>query len=131
MSALKTHFLNLYSMALADSSFTESELATFYQTADRHNISKAEVDQIILNPATVHFTVPGTIDEKIEYLYDYAKMIVSDGVIEDSEVAAFEKFCRKFEFQEENIPQIRELMIDAAKNGVETTEILAFVNQTV
>lgn len=118
-------------MALADHTFAESELAAFYEIAEKHGINKEDVDQIILNPATVRFTVPEDIETKVMYLYDYAKMILADGVIEEVEVSTLEKFCLKFGFESENIPDIRDLLLEAAKSKVPSSELLTFVTHTV
>lgn len=129
-STLESHFLNLYSMALADTEFDESEMATLYKIAADRGISHDEIDSIILNPATVKFTFPETLNEKIEYLYDYAKMILADGRIDEGEVKMLEKFCLKFEFLQENIPSIIDLLLEAAKNKIQTAELIHFVTQT-
>ena len=128
--SLKTHFLNLYSMALADMEFAENEIATFYSIVEKRGMSKDEVDYIILNPATAKFTIPESLSDKVEYLYDYAKMVLADGKIEESEISTLEKFCLKFEFEPQNISSIRELLLEAAKNNVSTAELLNFINQT-
>jgi uncharacterized tellurite resistance protein B-like protein len=130
-AALKSHFLNLYSMALADTEFDESEIAILYKIASNRGIERSEIDSIILNPATAKFTLPNGINEKIEYLYDYARMILADGKIEDYEIKTLEKFCRKFEFQEENITSIIEFLMEAAKNNIPTSDIINFVTQSV
>lgn len=127
--SLKSHFLNLYSMALADSEFDENEIATLYKIGEEKGVPKQEIEDLLLNPSTIKFNYPDSITEKIEYLYDYAKMIVADKKIEDSEIKTFEKFCLKLEFKEENISSITELLIEAAKNNVETNEIVHFVTQ--
>src|SRR5438270_116214 len=129
-ASLKSHFLNLYSMALADTEFDESEIVTLYKIGSERGIEKTEIDTIILNPATVKFSLPNTTKEKVEYLYDYAKMILADGKVEDYEVKTFEKFCIKFEFEKENIPSIIEFLIEAAKNNIATPDIINFVTKT-
>jgi hypothetical protein len=37
-------------------------------------------------PLTENLDIPDTLSEKIEYLYDYAKMILADGVGHDDEL---------------------------------------------
>jgi uncharacterized tellurite resistance protein B-like protein len=128
-SSLKTHFLNLYAMALSDTQFDETEVALLYQIGKGRGITKEDIDDILLNPATVRFTTPENLDDRIEYLYDYTRMILADGVIEDFEIKTLHKFCKKFDFQDENIQAIVELLMEAAKNNTPTSDILQFVNQ--
>ncbi len=128
-SSIKSHFLNLYSIALADFEFDENEIVALYKIGEERGIPREEIDLILLNPASIKFNLPEKITEKIEYLYDYTKIIIADGKVEDSEIKTLEKFCRKLEFREENISLISELLIEAAKNNVQTNEIIKFVTQ--
>lgn len=130
LSSLKNHFLNLYSMALADTDFDESEIVILYKIGEDRGVPKADIDKIILNPANAKFVMPERIDEKIAFLYDYAKMILADGKVLDYEIKSLEKFCLKFDFKEENISGIVELLMEAAKNNINLDELLTFVDQT-
>ncbi|HEX7846258.1 MAG TPA: hypothetical protein VF476_10705, partial [Chitinophagaceae bacterium] len=95
---LHTHFLNLYSMALSDSEFDEKEIAVLYRLGEEKGIPKETIDSMLLNPPPAgNLYVPHTLIEKIEYLYDYAKMILADGVVHADEINTLEKFCIKFD----------------------------------
>lgn len=127
---LHTHFLNLYSMALADSDFDEKEIAILYKIGEERGIQKEKIDALLLSPpASESLTLPHNVVEKIEYLYDYAKMILADGVVHDEEISTLEKFCTKFQFEEKNIPTITQLLIEAAKNDIPKSELISFVLQ--
>ena len=129
-SELQTHFLNLYSMALADSRFDEKEIAILYRIGEERGIPKETIDAMLLSPPlAVNLDLPDTLSEKIEYLYDYAKMILADGVVHDDEVNTLEKFCTKFQFEEKNVATIAQLLIEAARNNIPKTELLNFVTQ--
>ncbi|MFN3666679.1 MAG: hypothetical protein ACK4S0_10995 [Sediminibacterium sp.] len=127
---LQAHFLNLYSMALADATFDEKEIAVLYKLGEEKGISKEKIDTMLLNPVAYEDVyVPETLSEKIEYLYDYAKMILADGVVHDEEIKTLEKFCSKFQFKESNIPVIAQLLIEAAKNDLPKKDLIDFVTQ--
>jgi uncharacterized tellurite resistance protein B-like protein len=127
---LHTHFLNLYSMALADSSFDEKEISILYRIGEERGIPKEKIDAMLLSPPlTEHLHLPDTLGEKIGYLYDYAKMILADGVVHDDEINTLEKFCIKFQFEEKNVPAIAQLLIEAAKNNISKNDLLDFVTQ--
>lgn len=127
---LHTHFLNLYSIALADSKFDEKEIALLYRIGEERGVPTETIDALLLNPPlSEHLNLPTTINEKIEYLYDYAKMVLADGIIHVNEVKTLEKFCRSFQFEEKNIPTIAQLLIEAAKNDISKHELLNFVTQ--
>jgi uncharacterized tellurite resistance protein B-like protein len=129
-SELQIHFLNLYSMALADSEFDEKEIAILYKLAEERGIPREKIDAMLLNPTPPkEIYLPETLSEKIEYLYDYAKMILADDHVHDHEIKTLEKFCSKFQFEENNVPLIAQLLIEAAKNNMPDTDLIDFVTQ--
>jgi len=127
---LSAHFLNLYSMALADASFDEKEIAVLYKLGEERGVPKETIEAMLLSPPDVEaLTLPTTLSQKVEYLYDYARMIMADGIVHTEEIATLEKFCAKFHFEEKNIPMITELLLEAAKNNVAKNDLLQFVTQ--
>lgn len=129
-SKLHAHFLNLYSMALVDSTFDEKEIAVLYRLGEEKGIPKETIDTMLLSPPlSEDLYLPDTLTEKIEYLYDYAKMILADGVVHVDEVNSLKKFCIKFQFEEENVSAIAQLLIEAAKNNISKNDLIDFVTQ--
>ena len=128
---LQSHFLNLYSMALADSQIDTVELETLYKIGQDKGIEKSEIDEIILHPDKVKFSFPDTLDEKITYLYDFAKIILADGVVDKNEKKTLELFCSRFGFEEENITAITEFLITSAKENLELDVLLQIINENL
>lgn len=129
-SELNNHFLNLYSIALADANFHEKEIAVLYKLGEEKGVPRETIDAMLLNPPSLdQVELPNTVNEKIEYLYDYAKMILADGVILDDEIRTLEKFCIRFQFEESNAPIITQLLLESAKNDIPKSELLDFVIQ--
>lgn len=127
---LKAHFLNLYSMALTDSKFDEKEIAILYRLGEERGVAKETIDAMLLSPPlSEDINIPNTLSEKIEYLYDYAKMILADGIVDDAELNTLEKFCIKFQFEEKNVTTIAQLLIEAAGNNMAKADLINFVTQ--
>lgn len=129
--SLQSHFLNLYSMALSDSQIETLELEKLYKIAQEKGVDKSQIDQIILNPDKVRFNFPDTLEEKIIYLYDFAKIILADGRVDENERRTLEIFCNRFGFEEANIPFIAEFLIDSAKEDLAEKEILQIINENL
>lgn len=128
---LQSHFLNLYSMALADTQIDTSELEALYKIGQEKGIEKSEIDYIILNPDKVKFSFPDTLEEKIIYLYDFAQIILADGVVDKNEIKTLELFCGRFGFEEANVPSITEFLINSAKENKSTEELLQIINENL
>lgn len=125
---LKSHFLRLYQIAFSDDEFSVSELKMLYELADKRGVAKADLDSLLLNPVTDFNELPKSINTRIEYLYDFGCMILADGIITTDERNAFKKYCRVFEFLEENIEEITTYLLDCIKKGTSKDEIIKQLN---
>jgi uncharacterized tellurite resistance protein B-like protein len=120
---LKSHFLRLYQIALSDENFNHLEMQLLYNFAEERGISRSDLDSI-LTGSIGEVTIPETREERIEYLYDFAQMIWADKKITEDELNAFKKYCKKFEFLDENIDALTDYLIQSAKNDKPKDEIL-------
>jgi len=125
---LKSHFLRLYQMALSDDQFNVLELQMLYHFADERGIPKEELDKLFLNPVSIEFTVPENLNTKIEYLYDLTRIIWADEKINDDELNMLRKYCRKFDFVEENINDLSDYLIDCVQKNIGKEEIISQLN---
>lgn len=124
---IKGHFLRLFQMAMTDDDFSPEEWKMLYQFAEERGISQEELDKILLS-TTGHLIIPETIEKRIEYLYDLARMIWADGKVTEDERRTLAKYCKKFEFLDENIPELTEYLLEAVKNGKTKEDILNELN---
>jgi DnaJ-domain-containing protein 1 len=120
---LKGHFLNLYIIALSDNNFDEKELETILKIGEEKGISQDEFEKIILNPTSVNIEVPTDFIDKIRLLYDFARVIWSDGKVEDDEEISFLNYCKKFGFQKEESQELFDWLIGFAKKNITINEL--------
>lgn len=125
---LKSHFLRLYKMALSDDDFDVLELNMLYHFAEERGIPKKELEKLLLNPINHESSIPESLDERIEYLYDLSRMIWADKKITEDERNTLKKYCRKFEFLEENIEELTTYLLDCVQKGVKKDEIINQIN---
>jgi hypothetical protein len=125
---LKSHFLRLYQMAFTDDNFSILELQMLYHCAGERGIPKEELDELFQNPANHETDLPEDLNIRIEYLYDFTRIIWADGKITEDEFNALKKYCKKFEFLDENIHDLANYLIDCVKNGVQKQEIMNQLN---
>ena len=125
---IKSHFLRLYQIALADGEFSTLELKMLYKFAEERGISKEHLDDILLNPVDASNLVPEDINEKIGFLYDFAAMIWADEIVTDDELFALKKYIKRFGFLEENIDLLAQYLIEAVKNNKTKKDIINELN---
>lgn len=128
---IKSHFLNLYAMALTDTQIDSSELEMLFQFGEERGIPKHEIEQIILHPDKITFEIPQNTMIKMEYLYDFARMAWANGVIDEYEEITLQKFCVKFGFEAANAPSITQFLIEEAKKGTDKKTIFDLVKENI
>ncbi|KFF15688.1 hypothetical protein [Flavobacterium hydatis] len=125
---LKSHFLRLYQMALSDNKFDVLELQMLYHFADERGIPKEELDKLFLNPISTELCIPNELNTRIEYLYDFARIIWADEKITDDEINMLKKYCRIFNFLDENINELTHYLIDCVQKNIQKEEIISQLN---
>tara|TARA_R110000822_G_scaffold279060_1_gene400867 strand:- start:64 stop:456 length:393 start_codon:yes stop_codon:yes gene_type:complete len=124
---LKSHFLRLYQMAFSDDNFDVLELQMLYKFAEERGITKDQLNEILLNPSH-DSSIPESLEKRVEYLYDLAVMIWADRKVTEDEYITLKKYCKKFEFLEENITELADYLLDCAKKDLPKEEIIKNIN---
>lgn len=124
---LKSHFLRLYQMAFSDDNFDVLEMQMLYRFAEERGLTKEELNDILLNPSH-DSSIPESLEQRIEYLYDLAVMIWADEKVTDDEYITLKKYCKKFQFLEENITALADYLLDCAKKGLKKEDIINEIN---
>ena len=130
-TTLKGHFLNLYHMALSDSEVDTTELEMLYKIGEEKGVSRIEIDEVVIRPDTIKFSPPESVLEKIESLYDFARIAWADGKIDENEERVLTMFCTKFGFEKENVPTIVKFLLDEAQKGTSKQDIFKIVSENL
>lgn len=130
-TTLKGHFLNLYHMALSDAEVDTTELEMLYKIGEEKGVTRLEIDEVVVRPDTIKFSPPESVLEKIESLYDFARIAWVDGKIDENEKRVMTMFCSKFGFEKENVPTIVRFLLDEAQKGTSKQEIFKIVSENL
>lgn len=125
---LKSHFLRLYQMALTDDNFNALELQMLYHFADERGVPKEELEKLFVNPVSYEPDLPEDLNTRIEYLYDLTRIIWADEKVTVDEMNTLKKYCKKFEFLDENIDDLADYLIDCVQKGIGKQEIINQLN---
>ena len=125
---IKSHFLCLYGMMLADSSIDPLELKTFYELGEKRGLPREEINEYVLSVNTTR-NVPTNLNDKVSLLFDLAQIVWADGKIDDAEISLMKKFCQRMNFKDENIDKIVEFVLEEVKNGVSEEELLKKIKE--
>lgn len=124
---LQSHFLRLYQMACSDENFDKLEMKQLYKFAEHRGVDTKNLNSILINPIQ-RMEIPASLEQRIEYLYDLAIMIWVDREVTEDEYNLLKKYCKTFEFLDENIPAICDYLIDCARQEKSLQEVLQSIN---
>jgi uncharacterized tellurite resistance protein B-like protein len=127
----KKMFLGLYQMVLADAEVHPNELALLYRIGkEKGGISEKEIQEAIFSPNTFISLESLSDEERIEYLYDLARIAWADDKIEDNERETLQKTGKRLGFSEENAVEISEFLLKQAKEKKSFEEVLQIINNS-
>jgi len=98
-----SHIKNLIALTLADGKVDPTEVAVITAVASRENISPDKVKELMQHPDRASFVIPDSNDKKLEYLQDMVLLMMSDGDIDDKELALCKIVAIKFGYRHEVI----------------------------
>jgi len=87
------HFASIVKLALADDIITEGEEKLLKRLAKRFHILDDKYKEILENPNNYPLKGFHSYDERIEHLFDLAKMIYADDSVSIKEVSVLRKIC--------------------------------------
>ena len=123
-AALKSQFLSLYCMVLADGVIDARELETLYRIGiEQYGLTQAEITATVRDAGS-SFIMPDTLAGKVRFLFNMAQIAYADGEVDTTERELLKRYITKMEFAEENIDGIANFLLDSVKNGVTEEEIL-------
>lgn len=123
-AVLKSQFLSLYCMILADGIIDARELETFYRIGtEQYGLSQEEINATIRSAGT-SFTLPTTLEGKVRFLYNMIQIAYADGQIDSTEISLLKRYMAKMDFDETNFDGIIDYLSTAVKNGIKEDELI-------
>lgn len=121
---LKSQFLALYCMVLADGIVDARELTTLYRIgSESYGLSSEEINHTVAEPGN-SYAVPQSLNDRIELLYHLCEVAWADNRIDDTEKSLLSKYVECMGFQKENVESIVDYLLNEVKNGSPLTNTL-------
>ncbi len=119
LNKIKSYFLNLFSIALAERDIHHGEFEILYDIGLEKGFTKIkEFGKILSLPQDeIEFYIPETSDKKFEQLYELTRMIIADRKIKKEETDTIKLISYRFGIKDEFIePLINELTVGVKLN---------------
>lgn len=125
----QSHFLNLFSLAIADSHVSAEELELLYTIGIENGITREEVDFLVDNPHKVKYTRPETLDDTLEELFDFGRMILADHKVDVREIMVFKSLAMHLDIAENKVENAIEVLIDGLRVNEEKSQLISKIKQ--
>ena len=121
---LKSRFLSLYCMVMADGVVEAKELETLYRIGqENYYLTPEEINQTVVSAGS-SFVAPDNMAERIGILYEMAEIAWADGRIDDTERSLVARYAVRLGFKEENAENIMKFMFQQVKDKVGKEETI-------
>lgn len=125
---LKSRFMGLYCMILADGVVDSRELETIYRIGrENYGLSAEDIMSTVRDSGT-SFILPTSINEKIKLLYQMGEIAWADGEIEESETSLMRKYAFRMGFEEKNLDAIVKYILDKVEHKVPVSDVINEIN---
>lgn len=126
---VKSQFLALYCMILADGVIDAREMKTLYKIGmEDYGLSTEEINSAVQEQGT-SFKFPTTIEGKVKFLYHMCVIAWADGVIDETEKNMVQKYAIRMGFDENNAEQIADYLLQQVKDNVCVDDIIAEIKK--
>lgn len=123
-TALKSHFLILYCMILADGIIDVRELEVLYKIGiENYGLTPEQISEAVREAGT-SYVFPEKVEGRISLLYELAIIAWADGRIEQSERDILRTYALKMGFLDDNIEEIIEYLIEQAKSNIPAQQVI-------
>ncbi|MDR2382526.1 MAG: TerB family tellurite resistance protein [Prevotellaceae bacterium] len=114
-------------MILSDTEVHPKELETLYQIGKERGVSEEEIHKVLFSPNSFASSEELNNDERIEYLYNLARIAWADGVLDEREKATLQNASKRLGFVEENAEAIATFLLEQAHEGKPIEEVLTII----
>lgn len=128
-SIMKSRFLSLYQMVLADGIVDAAEMETLFRIGkENYGIESQEINELIRD-TDFSTLLPSNLDDKVRLLYELGEIAWADGHIDDSEKNLLKKYVVSMGFEEANAPEIVDFILQQVKERVTIEDVLKMIKQ--
>lgn len=121
---LKSRFLSLYSMVIADGVTEAKELENLYRIGmENYNLTPEEINKCVIT-AGASFIAPEKMEDCISILYEMSEIAWADGKIDKTEKSLLASYAVRFGFKEENANDIADYLLQQVKNGMSKEDVI-------
>lgn len=119
----KARFNHLIEVAMADGIIQDSEKQILHRLGRKMGLTEPEIDNLIETAKKSEFIPPYEFSKRFEQLHDIIKMVLADGIIDNSEMRLAKGLAVIYGFDDKEIPDLLEFLINGINNKEDEEEL--------
>lgn len=124
---LKSRFLALYCMVLADGVIDANELETLYRIgSENYGLTNQQIAEAVKEAGT-SFILPDRLEDKVSLLYQMAQICVSDNDVDETELNLLRRYSIKMGFEPDHVDEVVEFMISKAQENTPEKNLISLI----
>lgn len=118
------HFAAIVRVAMSDGVINDAERAFLDRLATKLDITETDYKEILKDYKSHPINAPHSYDERLERLYDLARMVWADHIEGENQVRLLEKLCIGLGFNPENVQYITDKALTLVHYEVSLDEFI-------
>ena len=118
----KDHFASIVRMAMNDDIITKGEQKFLDRLANRLNISEDDYKKLLKDYNSRPINAPNSYDQRLDRLYDLARMVWADKIRQKNQVKLLRRFCVALGFHAVNAKYITKKALELVRQEVDLDE---------
>ncbi len=118
----KDHFASIVRMAMNDDIITKGEQNFLDRLANRLNISEDDYKKLLKDYSSRPINAPNSYDQRLDRLYDLARMVWADKIRQKNQVKLLRRFCVALGFHAVNAKYITKKALELVRQEVDLDE---------
>ena len=123
------HFASIANMATISGQFSSEEEKMLKRFAHKLNVTEAEYESILKNPAKYPIIPPNSAERRLERIHDLFEMIFADNVIDDHERFLIEKYAIGLGYDAETAQHLIKRSIQIYSGGLDFEDYRYLLNK--
>jgi uncharacterized tellurite resistance protein B-like protein len=119
----KEAFVHLVQVSRTDGKINKDELELLHKEGRKFGLTDPEIDKLVESQKDHHYSVPYSLEEKFDHLYNIGEMILADNVVDEKEMKMIKRFAIEAGFNDSKIEDLIELLFEGIRKDMEEEEL--------
>jgi len=120
----KDYFRSLIQVCKSDGIVTPEEFTLLHKEGKLFGLTDPEIDELISEESYNNYNPPYYIEEKFDYLYNVAEIILADGIVTESERKLLKRYAIEAGISDKSLDPLIDCLFEGIRVNEDEDELL-------